>query len=172
MNIIGYSDRISVRAGETIRFMVSCERPVSYRADLVRVVCGDLNPAGPGYREVEIDSPINGQYEGRRQPLLCGSYAIVEGARLAEVRSLCVQAMVWPTRPRGKEQVLLSHWSGEQAAGYELVIDVSGAVALRLGDGSGRVELVSTELPIREREWCLVGASVDAATKRVVLHQQ
>ncbi|MBV9703543.1 MAG: N,N-dimethylformamidase, partial [Methylobacteriaceae bacterium] len=62
--------------------------------------------------------------------------------------------------------------SSEQAAGYELVIDASGAVALRLGDGSGRVELVSTELAIREREWCLVGASVDTDAKRVVLHQQ
>ena len=27
MNITGYSDRISVRAGETIRFMMSCDTP-------------------------------------------------------------------------------------------------------------------------------------------------
>ena len=46
-SITGYSDKISVQAGETIRFMVSCAKPGPYRAELVRVVCGDLNPKGP-----------------------------------------------------------------------------------------------------------------------------
>ena len=32
MDIVGYADRYSVRAGETIRFMVSCKLP-GYKAD-------------------------------------------------------------------------------------------------------------------------------------------
>ena len=36
MDIVGYSDRFSVRPGQTIRFMVSCAEP-AYRAAVVRL---------------------------------------------------------------------------------------------------------------------------------------
>jgi len=45
--ISGYSDRLSVRARETIQFMVSYDQPAAYRAQLVRIRCGDTNPGGP-----------------------------------------------------------------------------------------------------------------------------
>jgi N,N-dimethylformamidase len=76
-SITGYSDKISVQAGETIRFMVSCEQPGPYRAELVRVVCGDLNPNGPGIKLPAVDCPINGTYEGRHQAIHNGSYVFV-----------------------------------------------------------------------------------------------
>ena len=47
MKIVGYSDRFSVRPGQTIRFMVSSEAP-AYRAQLVRLRHTDANPQGPG----------------------------------------------------------------------------------------------------------------------------
>ena len=47
MWIVGYADAMSVAPGETIRFMVSCELP-EYRAQIVRLIHGDINPAGPG----------------------------------------------------------------------------------------------------------------------------
>ena len=49
-SITGYGDKISVQPGDTVRFMVSCTSPQPYRARLVRVVCGDRNPAGPGVK--------------------------------------------------------------------------------------------------------------------------
>ena len=52
--IHGYSDRLSVAPGETIEFKVSCEEAAPYRADLVRMIHGDTNPAGPGFREEEV----------------------------------------------------------------------------------------------------------------------
>ncbi len=45
MKITGYSDRLSAAPGETIRFMAHCELP-TYRADIVRVICGDTNRKG------------------------------------------------------------------------------------------------------------------------------
>ena len=63
--VSGYSDRISVAARETIRFMVSCDQPTAYREQLVRIRCGDTNPEGPGYREIELESPINGSVTPR-----------------------------------------------------------------------------------------------------------
>ncbi len=48
LKIVGYPDRFSVRADETIRFMVSSALDEPYNVDFVRIVHGDLNPAGPG----------------------------------------------------------------------------------------------------------------------------
>jgi hypothetical protein len=50
MKVVGYSDRLSGAAGETIQFMVSCQLP-TYRADIVRLLHGDPNPHGPGFKE-------------------------------------------------------------------------------------------------------------------------
>jgi N,N-dimethylformamidase len=172
-SITAYSDRISVQAGETIRFMVSCDKPGSYRAQLVRVVCGDLNPKGPGVKLPALDCPINGTYEGRQQPIHNGSYVFVPAApQLACKDGFTVQAMIWPTTPRLREQALLSCWSAERGAGFELIIDAAGAAALRLGDGNGGVEIVGTGQPLLERVWCFVCANFDPATRRVNVHQR
>jgi N,N-dimethylformamidase len=107
-----------VQAGETIRFMVSCAKPGPYRAELVRVVCGDLNPNGPGVRLPAVDCPINGTYQGRHQAIHNGSYVLVPVAsQLACKDGFTVQAMIWPTPPQLREQVLLSCWSAERGAG-------------------------------------------------------
>ena len=58
MKITGYADKISVQPGETIRFMVNCERP-SYQAHIVRVVCGDTSPIGPGVKEEVVRTAAN-----------------------------------------------------------------------------------------------------------------
>src|SRR5215470_3891874 len=105
-SITGYSDKISVQAGETIRFMVSCDKAASYRAQLVRVVCGDQNPKGPGVKLPPVDCPVNGTHKGRHQAIHAGSYVIVSAApQLAHTNGLTVQAMIWPTTPALREQV-------------------------------------------------------------------
>jgi N,N-dimethylformamidase len=172
-SIAGYSDRISVQPGETIRFMVSCSEPTTYRARLVRVVSGDLNPRGPGVKLPAVASAIDGTYRGRPQAINAGSYVLVPAAPpLAALAGFTVQAMIWPTTPDRGEQVLLSCWSAARQAGFELLIDEGGAAALRLGDGAGRVELVSTGERLLERAWCFVHASFDPATGRATVHQR
>ena len=44
--LIGYSNRLSVEPGESIEFKVSSSLDKPYQASLVRVRCGDPNPAG------------------------------------------------------------------------------------------------------------------------------
>ena len=46
-SIHGYCDVPSAAPGEKIRFYVSCDEPGTYRADVVRLIMGDTNPAGP-----------------------------------------------------------------------------------------------------------------------------
>ena len=64
MEIVGYSDRLSVTAGRTqIRFMVS-SRGDRFEAAVVRLVHGDDNPIGPGFIEEELDTDIRGFVPG------------------------------------------------------------------------------------------------------------
>ena len=74
--LLGYADRFSVQAGETIRFMVSCEA-ANFAARLVRLIHGDSNPAGPGHRDLRVPSPADGTYPGQRQVIAAGSYVRV-----------------------------------------------------------------------------------------------
>ena len=58
--IIGYPDRVSAAPGEEIRFMVSCDGVARYRADIVRLVSGDLHPGGSGFIERLVETPVGG----------------------------------------------------------------------------------------------------------------
>ena len=153
LEITGYGDEISVRPGETVKFMVNCELP-GYQADIVRLICGDTNPDGPGYKEELIESTVSRRYEGRRQEIHAGSYAIVENNTVLErLESFSVQVMIWPTTPAKGEQGLVTKWNDREKCGFGLIIDEEGAVALRLGDGSGSIETVSSGKRLVQRKW-------------------
>src|ERR1700722_5506843 len=75
--LIGYADRLSVAPGESIRFMISTER-LEDRSALVRLIHGDTNPNGPGYKEELVPGALDGRHRGQRQMTLTGSYVLVE----------------------------------------------------------------------------------------------
>ena len=172
LTITGYADRISVRPGETIAFMVNCEHP-SYRADIVQLVCADNSPSGPGFKERPVRTPASKRHKGRKQAIHAGSYAIVESRPLLEgLASFTVQAMIWPTTPAKGEQGIVTKWDPRSRSGFALTIDDKGSVALRLGMADGTVETVSVGMPLHERHWYLAAASYDAATGKVTVHQE
>ena len=74
--ILGYADRFSVAPGEKIAFKASCEGHAHYHLEIVRLISGDLSPAGPGFREEVVPSGIAGNYPGRHQAIAAGSYSI------------------------------------------------------------------------------------------------
>ena len=172
MRLIGYSDRMSVRPGESLRFMVSCEEVFAYHAEIVRLVSGDLHPRGLGLIEHPVATSITGRYAGRYQPIHAGSYAIIEAQDgLDRLGDFTLQAMIWPTSPGGWRQVVLGRWSTAGRQGFALILDEAGALALELGNGSSVVR-VSTRSPLMGREGAFVAASFDAASGRVRLHQE
>ena len=73
--IAGYSDRLSVRPGETIRFAVSSLADTNYQATLFRSISSDPNPGGPGIVELSADEyfkPV--KLPSRHQSIKPGSY--------------------------------------------------------------------------------------------------
>jgi N,N-dimethylformamidase len=171
--ILGYTNTWGIAPGETLNVMVSTYGPERYRADLVRVICGDDDPAHDLYREEEIAAPFSGEYPGRLQPIDAGSYALVPNSpELAALESFTVQAWIWPTTPHKGEQGLITCWEDDPALGFALLIDKTGALAMRVGDGCGNMTEISIGEPLAMRRWVLVSGSYDALTGELNVCQE
>lgn len=157
--LLGYSNRLSAAPGETLRFMVSTDA-TTYDATIVRLIHGDNNPKGPGYKEEIVQ--LLGQQAGRKQAIYTGSFIHVPHHPALDVRSFTLQAWIYPTTPH-KEQGIITKWSSAENKGYGLYVGESGALSLWIGDGE-RIERLDTGIPLRARQWYLVTAAYDADT--------
>jgi N,N-dimethylformamidase len=146
--ISGYVDRWSVRPGERIQAMVSLQGGGRYRARVARVLCGDPNPAGPGYREIPVTWDLEGEHDGQEQSIRLGSWVDVPGVALPP-GGVAFAATVWPTLTEAGDQAVLS-WHGE-AGRLTLGIGPDGAFCRLVTAGGER--LVSTGVPLTERNW-------------------
>lgn len=156
--IHGYADRLSVAPGERIEFKVSSEEPGSYRADIVRLIHGDTNPAGPGFLEEVVEAEVNGDYEARFQPTDTGSCVVVEdGGRLALDGPFTIHAFVMPTTPGKPDQGIAGRYATGTQTGYALAIE-DGSLALRVNG-----ETVKSDAPFYPWCWYSVAATHDGA---------
>ena len=163
ISILGYSDTMSAAPGEAIRFMVSCEDGTAdYDTRIVRLLCTDDHPDGPGRRELEVESPASGRRPGRRQAIRMGSCVVVPpDAAFDAFESFTVQVLVWATTPEHGRQALVARWCNESRRGFALVLE-DGAAALMLGRSAGEPALVTTGKGLVAHEWYRVTASCDA----------
>lgn len=171
--ILGYTNVWGIAPGETLNVMVSSYGPERYRADLVRVICGDDDPDSGIYREEEIEAPFNGEYPARFQPIDAGSHAVAPHSPVLDaLESFTVQAWIWPTTPGKGEQGLISRWRDDPALGFALFIDDTGALAMKVGDGGGNVAEINTGKPLAMRRWYLVSGFYDAKTGEIGVCQE
>ncbi|MFP6742399.1 MAG: LamG-like jellyroll fold domain-containing protein, partial [Alphaproteobacteria bacterium] len=170
--IIGYGSAWTVMPGDTLNVMVSTYGPDRFRANLVRVICGNDDPDLDIYRDEEIAAPFAGDYPGREQITVAGSYVTIPSSPLMTgLGSFTVQAWVFPTTPEKGAQGLIANWDDATASGFALTIDDSAAAAMRLGDGSGGTVEVTTGKPLAKRRWHLVTAAYDAAAGVICVSQ-
>jgi N,N-dimethylformamidase len=165
--ITGYLDRFSHRPGESFAVYVSLRDGGSYRAHLVRVVCADPNPAGPGMRLDDLSGVFDRSVAGRHQPIRLGSYGIVPAGPVRDARSACTwSVLVWPgVLDQGR--TVLAEQDGH--AGVALGVSDSGACA-RLTWRGGTVELC-TGVALSARRWYRVWLTADPAGGRVAVGQ-
>lgn len=166
LRLVGYTDRLSVQPGESVRFMVSSEQP-HYRMDIVRLIHGDSNQKGPGFKEEIVDTPINGEYEGRKQELKTGSYVKVANHPLLQhIDSFTLQTWILPTTPLKGLQAIVAKWVVSDNSGYGLFVEENGALGLRIGNQS-----FQTGRPLSAK-WYFVAATYDASSGEIVLYQK
>ena len=173
LRITGYTDRCSVAPGDEIKFYVHSEFGESYRADIVRLINGDTNPEGPGFKERVVRTPVNGNHRGENQPLMAGSYILVPDDPRLSLESVTMAAYAFPTTPLVDtegvavgEQALLSKWDTQKQTGYALYINDAGELEFRIGRGRGKVEKISSGKPMMRKVWYKIIASFDARTRR------
>jgi N,N-dimethylformamidase len=178
LRITGYSDRCSVAPGEDVAFYVHTEFSEPYRADIVRLINGDTNPEGPGFKEKVIRTRVNGNYSGVHQPLLSGSYILVPPDPRFDLDSLTLAVFIYPTTPLVDtegvavgEQALLSKWDTTRSTGYALYINAAGELEFRIGRGRGQVECFSTGKPLMRKVWYKAFVSFDARSRQGFIAQ-
>lgn len=160
--LAGYCDRLSGRPGDIIAFKVSSYSDQPFRARLVRSICADPNPDGPGIIEEEVAADFAGAYSSRIQPFFPGSYGRVDtGSVFDETSSFSLSIRIWPTTPDKAGQGLMAF------AGMALGIGPNG-VEVRGRDGT---VLVDAGVALKPRHWYTVRARYDSQTRVLTLSQ-
>ncbi len=172
IRLFGYCDPLAAQAGKPVDFMVSAEGVTEVEAQMVRLVHGDFNPAGPGFIEEPVDSDVPARLSVRRQYTQLGSFARVAdaGGLLSPTGAFTVHAFIWPTMPGGQRQTILGRWSVNGSKGYGLGINPEGKLEFWVGDGA-QVDQVTSDAPLVPKVWVLVAASFDPATGEARLRQ-
>jgi N,N-dimethylformamidase len=173
IRISAYTDRLSVKPGDTLNVMASTDATDGVRAQLVRLVHGDERPDGPGFIERPVASLIDREWPARKQYIQKGSFLRVadpEG-KLVPAGAFTLHAYIYPTLPGGGRQVLLGRWSVDGTGGFALGINPSGRLEFWVGDGA-RADAVAAEVKLVPQVWYFVAASFDPASGVAVLYQE
>src|SRR3984893_6514479 len=160
--VTGYVDRWSVRPGEEINFMIGVRGGGRYRDRIARVICGDPNPQGPGYREIPVSWALEGEHDGEEQRVVKGSWIDIPLLDLGTgERRIGFAATIWPTLIAADRQAVLS-WKGGDAA-LTLGIGANG-VFCRLATPEGLVD-VDIDVPLTQGAWREIACLFDPAAR-------
>jgi N,N-dimethylformamidase len=136
--------------------------------DIVRLIHGDSNPKGPGFKEELVDTSVNGVYAGRKQELKTGSYVKVANHRFLQCTgSFTLQAWILPTTPLKGPQGIVTKWVVGDNTGYGLFLEENGELGLRIGNQG-----FQTGRPLSVSKWYFVAATYDAASGEITLYQK
>ena len=168
MEIIGYTDRLSVSPGETVQIKASTTQP-AYRVDIVRLT-HPFRRAEPE-RDVVIDSPVNGERPGRSQAIPVGSYIAVPELDSVDLSSgFTWQGWIEPSLPqRGETQGIVARWDEAAQRGFRLGLDGDGQLVLELKSPSGDLARVACGPPLIANRWYFVAARFDPQARTMQL---
>ena len=147
--LTGYVDRWSAKQGKPIRFHISSAGGAPFDLRFVRHTCPDPNPNGPGYAEIAMPSPLDGQKPGLEQHAFLGSFGHVPAVSIP-AGALTLRATIWPTTPaKGRQGIIavkLSAWT------LSLNVGETGGAMLAVETPSGTT-IAQVKRPLRERRW-------------------
>lgn len=171
LQIRGYCDRPNVRPNEELDIFVSTPTPGPYSAKLIRLIHGDRNPAGPGYKEEAVDLSLANSYPARSQRTQIGGYIEVQDPNEALVGSdgFSIHLFLWPTLPDLRQGVI-GRWSENDACGWALTIE-DGRLCLVTGDGDDTNRLVCPK-PLYPEVWHSVVARLDPSSGKATIEQR
>ena len=156
MPIVGYTDRWSVQAGQSLSFYLSTEH--DYAVTIVRLIHGDENPLGPGFKSQEVER-LPATFPAHRQDIRGGSYVRFEPDAAFPRDVFTVSMWICPTLFGPSTQGLYAAAGGS----ILLAVDADGRILWTTGSET----IVSP--PIEPARWTFVQASVDREAGRAAL---
>lgn len=164
LQVTGYLDRLSARPGEEIEVKVSAQGKDDFESDVVRVVCGDPNPDGPGLI-FEPQDFGGGAYPARAQPVDRGSYAVIPSDPVFSASALRFSAMVQPWLLRDTPSTIAAA-TGVEGQGWWLEL-TRAQLRFCYKDNSGVTETVQLDHTASRKAWVQVWAGYDRVRGRL-----
>tara|TARA_B100001175_G_scaffold185637_1_gene157607 strand:+ start:94 stop:2211 length:2118 start_codon:yes stop_codon:yes gene_type:complete len=142
--LIGYSDKLSARPGETVSFKVSSTLQKPFKAFLKRSISADPNPKGIGIIEEDASKYFKSSfYKSRKQTFNPGSYAISnKPIKTVIKKDLEISVIIFPTLFSSNKQTILA------LDDFEIYLNLNGSVSISSGDKS-----LSLKEPLLIRSW-------------------
>ena len=149
--IVGYSDKISVRQGETIEFKVSSYLKTPFTASLKRSISADPNPKGIGIIEKDASKYFKkSSLKSREQKFNPGSYGVCKKTLKIEFnRELLIKVIIYPTFLNNNKQTILAY------DGLEVYLNSDGKVTLSINK-----ELISIKEKLSLKKWYEIQAKI------------
>ncbi len=168
--LVGYTDRLSARAGDTIEFKLSAtghddSNPALVKSWLTHCISADPNPSGPGIIERSAERWYqNSDFSVTEQAIHAGSCGISPAISLTpEATDVRLQVTLWPTLLNGSEQCILSFGA------LSLCINTDNVMTCKVGK-----QAMSLTEPLTIRQWVYVEARLQrkGAAFEITLQQQ
>ena len=149
--LIGYSDKLSVRPGETVSFKISSTLKKPFKAYLKRSISADPNPKGIGIIETDASKYFKTSfYKSRKQNFNPGSYAVSKNPiKIVIKKNLKISVIIFPTLLSSNKQTILA------IDNFEIYLNSNGSVSIDLGDKS-----ISIREPLILRSWYEIEAKI------------
>ena len=152
--LIGYCQPLKVHGGEPVDLKISSNGPAHCDVTIYRMICGDIDPNGPGEAYEEMDWGRAKGLPVAHQPVNAGSYGYATNGPIWNGEGgLSLRLDVFPTRPGVVEECLF-HWGD-----LRLLLTPEGRFAAR-ANGSEAV----LETPCLKRRWYSLDVSSDGET--------
>lgn len=161
MDVVGYTDHVSVAPGEAVSLFLSCADPeVDISLVPLHSTSADALPAESAVLEATLPAG--------RQPLRPGSYVrIDDDPRLRLRRAMTVTLWVRPTLVDSPEQALIAR-TDHHGVGWRLTLTRSGHLRFFVGDGTETVVLAHPTV-LRDHRWYFVAAVFDGLHRTLQL---
>ena len=154
--LIGYTDKLSLRPGETISFKVSSTLKKSFSASLKRSISADPNPKGIGIVEKDASKYFKTSFfKSRKQSFNPGSYAISKTPIKVSIKNnLNLSVIIFPTLFSSNKQTILAFDN------VEIYINSNRATSVRVGNDS-----ISIKEPLTLRSWYKINIKISLSGK-------
>ena len=117
--LLGYFSPLSIMPTQKTELKISSNGPKNCTAKIMRVICADIDPNGPGQEFEKVDWFEQKEIKVEKKYINAGSFALIDPApNLNNQKLITIKLHIFPTMKKDGKQVIL-HW-GPLSLGIDL----------------------------------------------------